>query len=143
MMSKILILIIFLLTPVITKAATHDYVIKYAREFGAPEAELMDVGRCESNFKNISGDGGASFGPFQYNKNTFNSFAKEMGEKLDYKNPEHQAKLTAWVFKHRPQYKRHWTTWRALQNGGVYTFTAKGKKYTVKCFPQFKLYNLT
>lgn len=82
----------------------------YAEKYNTSERELLAVANCESSYNpKARGDGGRAANIFQYHKPTFDRFSKEMGETLNYDSAHDQAKLTSWVWKNKPQYKRQWT----------------------------------
>lgn len=82
----------------------------YAELHQVSEIELLTVAKCESGYNpKAIGDGGKAVNVFQYHKPTFIAFSKLMGEELDYYSYTDQAKLTAWIWKHKPGYKSHWT----------------------------------
>lgn len=87
----------------------------FARLYGASEIELLKVATCESNLNpnaihyNDGEKGKHSVGIFQYQRATFDGFAKVMGEDLDYYSYDDQAKLTAYIFAKYPKLKSHWT----------------------------------
>ncbi len=112
--------LIITISPVSAKAPTQvvptkvlsvkETIAFYAQYHGVSNTELQKVAMCESSLHpNIKGDGGRAFGIFQYHRPTFDAFSKLMGEKLDYYSYSDQAKLTAWIWKHYPKYKSHWT----------------------------------
>lgn len=91
----------------------QEYVVKYAQAFHAPEKELLQVSKCESNFNpNAIGDGGKAKNIFQYHEPTFNRYEKLLGEDLDYNSYHDQAKLTAFVFAKYPKEKKAWTCYK-------------------------------
>ena len=74
---------------------------------------MSRVMACESSGKiDAVGDNGRAYGLFQFWENTFKLFAKDMGEKLEWKNPEHQIKLASWAFSKGKQ--THWTCWKNI-----------------------------
>lgn len=89
---------------------------------------------CESQWNpRALGDGGRSYGLFQYQKASFDRMAKAFGEELDYYSPYDQIKLGVWSINNG--YASEWTSFRAIQNGGKYSFYSKqlGKSFTVYC----------
>lgn len=126
------------------KYSVEDTIIKYAEEFGASAIELLSVSNCESKFNpNIKGDykNGVylALGEFQIHKPTFIGWEKlyfnATGEHLDYYSSHDRVKLTAWIWVNHPEYKWSWTSYRALMNGGTYSFYSSllGKHFTVHC----------
>ncbi len=124
----------------------QETIVKYAVQYAAPEKELLSVAKCESGFDpNRKGDykNGVylALGEFQIHEDTFWGWEKEFfletSEHLDYQSSHDRIKLTAWIWVNRPQYRRAWTTYRALKNGGVYSFYSRQleKYFTVTCYP--------
>lgn len=97
------------------KREVKDYSVQemigyYANYYGANKNQLMVVAKCESNFKtNVYGDGGRAYSIYQFHKPTFESFAKLLGEDLDYYSYHDNIKLASFIFAKYPQYKSHWT----------------------------------
>lgn len=90
-----------------------DTLIYFADKYGANKDELLKVAKCESSLRFYTqGDNGKATGTMQFHKPTFETFAKEMGEKLDYNDPIDNIKLGAWAFAQGPEYKRHWSCWK-------------------------------
>ena len=88
---------------------------KYSAQYAVSYDEMTRVMMCESTGKaDAVGDNGLAFGLFQFHENTFNLFSKELGEKLDWKNSEHQIKLASWSFANGKQ--RHWTCYKKTKN---------------------------
>ena len=85
----------------------------YSAQYAVSYEEMRRVMMCESNGKiDAVGDKDKAYGLFQFWENTFNLFAKDLGEKLEWKNPEHQIKLASWAFSKGKQ--THWTCWKNL-----------------------------
>jgi len=113
----------------------RETIVKYVTMYAAPEAKLTSLFRCESTFnQNAIGEEG-EIGVGQFKQGTFTYLSGLMGEKLDINSYTDQIKLISWLSVNKPEEMRHWTTWRAIENGGTYTFTSKklGKTYTVNC----------
>ena len=92
-----------------------DLIKRYSAQYAVSPDEMTRVMMCESSGKaDAIGDNGLAFGLFQFHENTFNLFSKEIGEKLDWKNPEHQIKLASWSFANGKQ--GHWTCYRKTKN---------------------------
>lgn len=113
-------LLIATVTPAMAQAPTQtpppkvlsvtETIEKYAEIHDVSLEELLTVAKCESGYNpKAVGDGGRAVNIFQYHKPTFDRFSKLMGEQLDYYSYYDQSKLTAWIWKHYPQYKNHWT----------------------------------
>lgn len=115
--------------------SVQETIVKYATVYRAPEKKLESLFRCESTFRqNVIGEEG-EIGVGQFKPDTFKRLAKLMGEELNIHSYSDQIKLVSWLSVNHPNEMRNWTTWRALQNGGTYTFTSRqtGKTYTVVC----------
>lgn len=113
----------------------QETIVKQATYYAAPVKKMTALFRCESHFnQHLIGEEG-EIGIAQYKKGTFITMSNAMGEKLDINSWSDQIKLTTWVWANHPEWMRQWTTWRALENGGVYTFTSRqtGKTYTIVC----------
>jgi len=99
------------------------------------DAEInKKVIQCESNGKQTAvGDSGLSRGIAQFQKPTFDMLSKKMGEELDYNSSYDQIKLMVWSISNG--YGRNWTAWRAIMNGGTYSFYSNQlkKHFTVTC----------
>lgn len=125
------------IVPVLTPS---DYIVKYANQFNTDPNVLLKVAKCESEIKQTTkGDylNGTylAIGLFQYHQGTWIRHSKLLGEELDRDSVEDQAKLAAYIFANYPEARNEWTTYRAIMNGGVYSFYSKllGKHYTVIC----------
>lgn len=101
---------------------TIEQQIDYFSDLYGTDSNLIKkVMECESNgdHSNIS-DGGRSKGIFQFQKPTFLWMEKEFGEDLNYESQFDQIKLATWAIANG--YGSNWTAWRAIQNGGTYSF---------------------
>ena len=88
-------------------------LIYFADKYGANKDELLKVAKCESGLRFYAqGDNGLATGTMQFHKQTFETFAKEMGEKLDYNDPIHNIQVGAWAFAQGSEYKKHWSCWK-------------------------------
>lgn len=94
----------------------HDFIIIYSSEYEVSDKLLRRVIKAESNLKcnPRPGDGGRANGPAQFHRPTFDAFAKEFGEELDYHSCHDQIKLMAWAFAQGEKYRWHWTTYRRI-----------------------------
>lgn len=91
----------------------EDLIKQYSAQYSVSYEEMRRVMLCESSGKiDAVGDNGKAFGLFQFWENTFNLFAKDLGEKLEWKNPEHQIKLASYAFSVGKQ--THWTCWKNM-----------------------------
>jgi hypothetical protein len=101
---------------------TIEQQIEYFSDLYKTDSNLIKkVMECESNgdHSNIS-DGGRSKGIFQFQKPTFLWMEKEFGEDLNYESQFDQIKLATWAIANG--YGSNWTAWRAIKNGGTYSF---------------------
>lgn len=97
--------------PFVSKEKIDGWLKKYAKQYSVSYEEMKRVMLCESTGKiDAIGDNGKAYGLFQFWENTFNLFSKEMGESLEYKNPEDQVKLASWAFSKGKQ--PHWSCWK-------------------------------
>lgn len=90
--------------------------------------------QCESQYNvNAIGDGGRSMGIAQFQEPSFNRLSRLMGEELEYTSPHDQIKLMVWSIANG--HGREWTAYRAIINGGTYSFYSKQlkKHFTVVC----------
>lgn len=97
---------------------------------------LKRVAECESHLnQNAKGDSGLATGLYQYHKGTWEHFSKLKGEVLDINSAYDQAKLTAFIFSLEEVYRKHWTSYVAIKNGGKYSFYSKllKKHFVVSC----------
>ena len=93
--------------------AIKDLIRQYSALYAVSYEEMRRVMMCESSGKiDAVGDNGKAFGLFQFHENTFKMFAKDLGEKLEWKNPEHQIKLASFAFSKGKQ--THWTCWKNI-----------------------------
>lgn len=111
-----------------------ELIQHYGKQYGVSTRLLEAVARCESHIgKNTNGDGGNAQGIYQYWESTWLQFEKEIGEDLDKSSTHDQVKMTAWAFSKGKG--NHWTSYRAIQNGGVYEFYSKklGRSFKIYC----------
>lgn len=120
-------------TPVLD-LSIDEQINHYAALYGTEGSLIKKMVKCESEFKTTAlGDGGRAYGLMQYHKASFERHAKLFGEELDYYSSHDQIKLGSWAVANG--YGREWTSYRAIQNGGTYSFYSKLLKqhYTVVC----------
>jgi len=111
-----------------------EYVTKYSKQFLVDEQTLQKVMHCESGGRiHVYGDNGRAYSVMQFHKPTFESYSKKLGEELDYYSYQDQIKLSAFMFSIGEG--DNWTAYRALKNGGTYSFYSNllQKHYTVHC----------
>ena len=118
----------------------RDVITYYSNLYGADEVVLQRMADCESDWnKNTRGDSKNGVylarGMYQYHSETWKRHSGYMGETLDRYSYHDQSKLVAWISVNRPEALREWTSYRAIQNGGVYKFHSKllQKDFTVTC----------
>lgn len=119
---------------IINKTYIEEKVNQFSNIYNVDPKLVSKIIQCESQFDHDAlGDGGQAFGVMQYHKASFQRHAKLMGEELDYYSTHDQIKLSVWAIANG--HAREWTSFRAIQNGGVYSFYSKKlkKHYTVKC----------
>jgi len=124
----------------LSELSLKDYIKIYSKEFGVDSELLYDVMMCESGGKKVKGDGGRSHNEFQWQVPTWNMYVKkysqEYGEtKFDIHSMHDQIKLTSYAFSKGEQAKEMWSAYRAIKNGGKYSFYSKQLKghYTAVC----------
>lgn len=111
-----------------------DIVRYFADQYDFSPEVLLKVMECESHGdQSVLGDGGRAVGIYQIHQETWNRFTKGMGETLDRDSAFDQAKVAAYAFSHG--HANEWTTFRAIMNGGTYSFYSKllQKHFTVVC----------
>lgn len=97
-------------------------ILKYSLEYGIDYNLLYSTLLCESslNPQVKSGDSGQSHGIAQIKTKTWEFLEKKLGEDLDDKSYYDAIKLTAFAFSVNEG--DNWTAYRAIKNGGSYTF---------------------
>ncbi len=112
-----------------------EYAEQYALQYGVDPKILKKVMQCESggNIHTKAGDGGRAKGVMQFHEPTFLGYEKKLGIDLDYMSYEDQIHLAAYMISKGQG--NQWTTYRALMNGGSYTFFYKQEQryITVYC----------
>jgi len=110
----------------------------YADMYGVDPNIGMAVLKCESKGKQSTvGDNGNAKGVFQYWDDTwkrhYREFYKLTGIELSKDSPADNARLAMWAFSTGKA--NEWTTYRAIKNGGTYSFYSRQlkKHFTVKC----------
>lgn len=106
----------------------------YANLYNVDNTLVSKVIQCESQGNvNAVGDNGRSNGIAQFQEPSFNRLSRLMGEELDYTSPHDQIKLMVWSIANG--HGREWTAYRAIMNGGTYSFYSKQlhKYFTVVC----------
>jgi hypothetical protein len=113
-----------------------ELIEHYATIYNQDPELLKKVAECESKYeKDLSGDGGLAYSVFQFHKGTFEKWSKEFGELLDYESYHDNIKLAVWSFSQGENYRKAWSTYVAITNGGEYSFYSKllKKHFTVIC----------
>lgn len=106
----------------------------YSELYDVDSGIINKVIQCESRGNvNAVGDGGRSRGIAQFQEPSFNRLSRLMGEELEYTSPHDQIKLMVWSIANG--YGREWSAYRALMNGGIYSFYSSQlqKHFTVVC----------
>ena len=106
----------------------------YSLLYGVDRNLSSKVIQCESEGNiNAVGDNGLSRGIAQFQEPSFNRLSKLMGEELNYNSPHDQIKLMIWSIANG--HGREWTAYRAIMNGGTYSFYSKQlqKHFMVYC----------
>lgn len=110
----------------------------YADMYGVDPNIGIAVMKCESKAKQSTiGDNGNAKGVFQYWDDTwkrhYREFYKLTGIELSKDSPADNARLAMWAFSTGKA--DEWTTYRAITNGGTYSFYSRQLKghFTVKC----------
>lgn len=115
--------------------APIEVIQKYSDEYKIDANLLYSVLYCESRLdpQTKSGDSNRSHGIAQIKDGTWESLEKRLGHELDKKSYLDAIRLTAYAFSINEG--RNWTPYRAIKNGGSYTFTNvhTGKEQTVYC----------
>ena len=118
-----------------TYVKAEDNITHFSELYGSNEDIVRAVIRCESHgLHSAKGDGGNANGIAQFWEGTFNRMSNKLGEKLDYNSEYDQVKLLSFAMS-KPELAREWTSYRAIMNGGKYTFYSKVDKkiHTVYC----------
>lgn len=122
-------------TVTIDKEYIQEKVNQFSNIYSIDSKLVSKVVECESKYDHEQeGDGGRAFGVMQYHEASFKRHAKLMGEPdLDYYSTYDQIKVGTWALANG--HAREWTAYRAIMNGGVYSFYSKllKKHFTVKC----------
>lgn len=106
----------------------------FAALYGVDGSLVKKIVQCESKGnEKATGDNGLAYGLFQYHKGSFERHAKLLGEELDYYSSYDQIKLG--VFAISKGYGREWSSYRAIKNGGKYSFYSKllKRNFVVYC----------
>lgn len=112
-----------------------EAIVRYSNEYGVSQDLVYSVLKCESNLNpNVpAGDSGHSKGIGQIKDPTFLDLEEQIGEDLD--RVSYSDNIKAVAFGIASGQGNLWTAYRAIKNGGSYTFTNvhTGKKQTVHC----------
>jgi len=118
----------------IEQRSYEQQITYYSELYGADPKVTLAVARCESGFSQKAiGDQKRAVGIYQYHLATFQRHSKLKGEELDRTSAHDQIKLATWAIANG--YGNEWTAYRAIKNGGTYSFYSKllGKHYTAHC----------
>lgn len=89
---------------------TKELTSYFASLYGANRGQLEAVINCESGWRpTVYGDGGKAYGLLQFHKPTFDRWAIQMGEPMNYYSAYDQIKMGAWAFAQGDNYKDDWT----------------------------------
>ena len=112
-----------------------EAIVRYSNEYGVSQDLVYSVLKCESGVNpNIhAGDGGHSKGIGQIKDLTFLELEKGVGEDLD--RVSYSDNIRAVAYGISSGQGNLWTAYRAIKNGGSYTFknSQTGKIQTVYC----------
>lgn len=112
--------------------APNEVIERYATEYAIDPNLLYSIIKCESHFNQNAVGLAGEVTMAQFLPKTFEGQAKKMGEQLDIKSYHDTIKLTAYSLSIGDG--KLWTTYRAIQNGGEYTFVDRnGKQHTSRC----------
>lgn len=118
-----------------TPNLTIEQQITYFSELYGADTDIVEkVIQCESRGKvDAVGDNGRSIGIAQFQKPTFKMLSDKLGEELDFNSSHDQIKLLSWSIANG--YGKNWTAYRAIQNGGTYSFYSNQlkKHFKVTC----------
>ena len=115
--------------------SVNEQVAYFSDLYGGNTQIALKVMGCESSGdSNSIGDGGRSRGVFQFQKSTFLRMEKAFGEKLNYNSTLDQIKLATWALS-KKEYASEWSTYRAIVNGGKYSFYSRQlqRHFIVRC----------
>ena len=103
----------------VTRADVVAWVHADAADYGASVDELLAVGQCESQLEPFAlGDGGMSFGPFQFHLRGIWWWTPAGRAGLHPSDARQNVRMAAWAFAQGAEWRRHWSCWRALYGGG-------------------------
>lgn len=128
-------MVVFMVATPILATSIPDLFTKYSTQYGISEQLIKKVANCESSFSpKAINHSDNSQGLMQFQPQTFYTYAK----KISIANPsiwnaDQQVHVAAYMFSIGQG--KQWTTYRAIQNGGSYTFYSKQLKkwITVYC----------
>jgi len=113
----------------------QQQVVYFSNLYGGNPDIALKVMDCESSGSHSAkGDGGRSNGIFQFQKSSFERMEKDFGEDLNYTSQYDQIKLASYALASK-KYQNEWTSFRAIMNGGKYSFYSSQMKrhYTIYC----------
>lgn len=118
----------------INELSINEQINYFADKYGVDSSLMKKIVQCESH-GNVEalGDGKRAYGILQYHLASFQRHEELLGEDLDYYSSLDQLKLGTWAISQG--YGREWTSYRAIKNGGTYSFYSKllKKSFTVTC----------
>lgn len=114
---------------------TSEQQIAYFSQLYGGDADMITrMMMCESGGKHSAvGDGYRSHGIFQFQQPSFERMEEAFGEDLNYQSSFDQIKLATWAISNG--YGREWTSYRAIMNGGRYSFYSNQlhQHFTIYC----------
>lgn len=116
------------------KNTTKELVTKYAQVYNVNSKVMLAMMRCESSGNQSAiGDGGRAKGLYQYHTGTWERIENKLGKDMDINSEHDQVHMTAYALSQGMG--SQWTSYRAIKNGGTYSFYSRLMKqhYTVKC----------
>lgn len=112
----------------------ENTVYFFSDKYSVDPMLILNMIKCESKGNpQAIGDSGLAKGIMQYHTETFIRHSKEFGEVLDINSQYDQIKLAVWAISTNKG--NEWTSYRAIKNGGAYSFYSKllKKNFTVIC----------
>lgn len=123
----------------IPEPTVAQLVAAIAPAFGQDPQLIGRIIQCESGGVVAIHDGGRGVGVTGIQSATFALwlplYLKDAGATLDYGSTADQIRMMSWAFSKGEGYRRQWTTYVALRNGGEYSFFSRilGRQVTAKC----------
>ena len=97
-----------------------EFVLYIAPMYKQDSKMLTELIFCESSFNEKAiHDGGRGVGIVGFHKQTFNSFSKKFGVKLDYNSSHDQIELMSIAFQKGEEYRDDWTSYNKYKKYGT------------------------